>query len=241
MIKESGIGPRVGMTLLGVGAGGVSGAYTGATLPVTGNKEKRINNFRTNVLTGAATGAVMGGAYGFYHGNKMHKNDLKWKKYHEDFKAQSDASNKAWEEELNKAREQTKKHREDFNKKYKYDNSWEEESNRARERTRQWRESSKSRRESAWDEFKRGGQYGSAKSTYENNSMGTIGKGFDGTLNSQTKKVDALKKYKEHALKHHPDKGGTLKDMQDINAVWDNFKKTKFEKLAYYIKRRYGI
>jgi len=45
-------------------------------------------------------------------------------------------------------------------------------------------------------------------------------------------------------MKHHPDKGGDIKNMQDINSVWSDFKKYHFDKLAYFtnkIKIFYGM
>ena len=46
-------------------------------------------------------------------------------------------------------------------------------------------------------------------------------------------KADAKKKYREQAAKHHPDRGGNTKDMQDINNAWEAFKRSSdFNKLG---------
>lgn len=52
-------------------------------------------------------------------------------------------------------------------------------------------------------------------------------------------KAEAKAAYKEVARKHHPDLGGDPEKMKDINAAWDDFKRsTAFQKLSMAYWRR---
>lgn len=81
-----------------------------------------------------------------------------------------------------------------------------------------------------------GRSYYSGSSTHANiheNIKTDIGKQFHSNLNSLKTKAEATRVFREAAMKHHPDKGGSVEAMKDINGIWNEFKKYKFNKLAY--------
>ena len=61
-----------------------------------------------------------------------------------------------------------------------------------------------------------------------------VGKEFSDKLYSVKTKADATKTFREHAMKHHPDKGGKPEDMRAVNQAWEDFKKFRFDKLAFF-------
>jgi hypothetical protein len=55
-----------------------------------------------------------------------------------------------------------------------------------------------------------------------------------GMSGNEKTKAEALKKYREAAMKHHPDRpGGSESKMKEVNNAWENIKNSKwFEKLS---------
>lgn len=86
--------------------------------------------------------------------------------------------------------------------------------------------------------FDFGGGYGGGRGRSSGRSYGG-GSGFgrkppeppDWLKNVKTKK-DAKKAYHTHAMKNHPDRGGSEDAMKKINADWDDFQKHHFDKLS---------
>jgi hypothetical protein len=173
MIKD----PRVLLTLVGMGTGGISGALEGRIFATKKYKERR-NNY---ALKGALAGALLGGVIGFDSGRRRIANAQFWKNF------KRNAGARFWEEDPDWAR----------------------------------------------DFFNHG--FGTNRTNSP--TFGTVGKQFDSILKKQTKKADAVKIFKTHVMKHHPDKDGDIKNMQDINSVWNDFKKYHFDKLAYFTNK----
>ena len=109
---------------------------------------------------------------------------------------------------------------------------------------RKWSENFHKEHEKARERFRKAWEDMGVSPRKEYEPKTNAGKQFNDALKPQRQKKDATAKYREYALKHHPDKGGNIEHMSDINNVWDNFKKHHFEKLAYLtnkIKTFYGI
>jgi len=102
------IDPRVLLTLVGIGTGGISGAFEGATIGSKGKvfttkkyDKKRTKNY---ALKGALAGALLGGAIGFDSGRRMIANAQFWKNFERDTGA------RFWKEDPDWARDFFNKH-----------------------------------------------------------------------------------------------------------------------------------
>lgn len=183
-------------------------------------KKKVIKNQRRGVLSSAVGGGILGHAIGSFSGmdkdfaRKGLKIRRKWKA--DDFRYEKTrAENSAkWKADKEKS-----------------DKHWEDFKNRWQDFGKEWADTERKYRE--------------ARQNYQNQRGSSNAGGYapppkppqniktPDWLKDVKTKVDAKKKYREQAAKHHPDRGGNTKDMQDINNAWEAFKKSSdFNKLG---------
>lgn len=213
---------------IGAAAGGTS-AYAGVRsirksehfkkLPEK-KKKKILKNQRRAVISAAATGGILGHGIGSFSGmdkdltRSSIKMRRKWRA--DDFR---------YEKRRAETQAKWKSHQE------KSDKDWEDFKSRWQDFGKEWADTERKYRE--------------ARQNYQNQRGSSNAGGYapppkppqniktPDWLKDVKTKVDAKKKYREQAAKHHPDRGGNTKDMQDINNAWEAFKKSSdFNKLG---------